>query len=45
VQAPDAVAIDSTVMTIDEVLAVMLEVVRKRRSRAGCSENDGGEKP
>lgn len=45
VQAPDAVAIDSTVMTIDEVLAVMLEVVRKRRSRAGFSENDGGEKP
>jgi cytidylate kinase len=45
VQAPDAVAIDSTVMTIDEVLEVMLDVVRKRRSRAGCSGDAQGVVP
>lgn len=34
-QAADALAIDSTAMTIDEVLRIMLEVVRQRRRRMG----------
>lgn len=34
-QAEDAVAIDSTALTIDEVLAEMLDVVSERRRQAG----------
>lgn len=37
-QAADAVPIDSTDMSIDQVLAQMLEIVRERRLRAGLPE-------
>jgi cytidylate kinase len=37
-QAADAVPIDSTALSIDQVLKKMLEVVRERRRRAGLPE-------
>ncbi len=37
-QAEDAVPIDSTELTIEEVLAEMLRVVRERRRQAGFTE-------
>jgi cytidylate kinase len=39
--APDAVAIDSTAMNIEQVLAAMLRVVRERRRQAGLPEKTG----
>lgn len=41
VQADDALAIDTTTMTIDQVLQEMLEIVNKRRLQS-CEAQEGG---
>lgn len=44
-QAADAVPIDSTALSIDQVLAEMLRIARERRQSAGLSENRCAETP